>query len=160
MIWRTLKFFIVIAFLLAPVIVVQAGPADVNLESNTGVVRPSTAPDIKDFSENQGLLSNIGTTSKCLSDGECSLCDILQVAVNIGNFMLAIAGALALIMFIWGAWGLIVARGDDEKITGAKGTLWAALAGMVFVLISWELVAVVLVILTGNGNPFKGVCGL
>lgn len=104
----------------------------------------------------KGLLYEV--TPKCVTDGECSFCDFLQVVVNIGNFILAISGALALLFFIWGAWGFIMARGDDEKITSAKDTIWQSLAGMVFVLISWEIVATVLFILTNNHNPFVGIC--
>jgi len=104
----------------------------------------------------KGLLYNV--TPICATAGTCSFCDFLQVVVNIGNFILAISGALALLFFIWGAWGFIMARGDDEKITSAKDTIWQSLAGMVFVLISWEIVATVLFILTNNHNPFVGIC--
>ena len=102
-------------------------------------------------------LACVGSTEQD-GEGKCSICDILQVAVNVGNFMLALSGALALLFFIWGAWNMMTARGDDEKITSAKGSMWGALAGMVFILISWEIVAIILLLLTGKTNPFEGIC--
>ncbi len=119
--------------------------------------RPRYQPTIDQF-ESKGLLSNLGP--KCKDEGKCSICDMVQVGVNVGNLILAISGAVALFFGAWAAFGFITARGDDEKVKEARTTMWNALAGIILVLLAWQLVAIILVVLTGNPNPFKGVCGL
>lgn len=143
--------FLLLFCLLAPLV-----RAEDPLRGATGQATGGADPTDVSTYKTKGLLYEV--TPKCVTEGECSFCDFLQVVVNIGNFILAISGALALLFFIWGAWGFIMARGDDEKITSAKDTIWQSLAGMVFVLISWEIVATVLFILTNNHNPFVGIC--
>ncbi|MBI5135097.1 hypothetical protein HZA86_02590 [Candidatus Uhrbacteria bacterium] len=120
---------------------------------------PAGQPTINEFKG--GLLFNVQCIKKEGKDaGKCSMCDIVQVGVNVGNFILAIAGAVALFFGAWAAFGFIVARGDDEKIKEARTTMWNALAGIILVLLAWQLVAVILTVLTGNANPFQNVCGI
>ncbi len=121
----------------------------------TGLTQPDNSPSAESF-QAKGLLKNVSQT--CLDTGKCAVCEIVQVGVNIGNYILAIAGAVAFFFVAWGAFGFVTARGDEEHIKEAKSTIWNALAGVILVLIAWQLVAVILVVLTGNLDPFKGVC--
>ena len=63
----------------------------------------------------------------------CSYGGLVQVIVNIGY---TVVGTLALVMLAVGGWKYIMARNDPEKIAEAKGTLSAAVAGLIFVLFS------------------------
>ncbi|GEM_PF-3827845 len=121
------------------------------------LTRSDTGPKAADFKA-KGLLKGV-TQTECIDKGKCSICEMVQVGVNIGNYILAIAGAAAFFFVAWGAFGFVTARGDEEHIKEAKTTIWNALAGVVLVLIGWQIVAVILVVLTGNGNPFANVCG-
>lgn len=121
----------------------------------TALTQNDNSPSAESF-QSKGLLK--GVTQTCLDTGKCAVCEIVQVGVNIGNYILAIAGAVAFLFVAWGAFGFVVSRGDEEHIKEAKATIWNALAGVILVLIAWQLVAVILVVLTGNLDPFKGVC--
>jgi hypothetical protein len=81
-----------------------------------------------------------------------SLGDIFNI---IFTFLIGIVGALAIIFIILGGIRYILARGDPKATEAARGTITAALIGLVIALL-----AVVIVIVLGNllgaGGPFTG----
>lgn len=58
-------------------------------------------------------------SSECQKDGKCSLTDVMQVFVNISNFIIGISGSLVLIVTIYGGFLWLTSQGNSEQI--AKG---------------------------------------
>lgn len=85
------------------------------------------------------LLSNA-----CLVTGNCRFCDVVSVAVRLGQFLIAGAGGLALVVVVWGAIGLVTSAGNPEKITAGKKQIVGAFFGMGITLVAFQLVAFVI----------------
>jgi len=79
------------------------------------------------------LTVNRGLYSTLFKQCFCGITQLAQVIINIGY---TIIGSISVFMFSLGMIRYITARNDPNKITEAKQTLYAALAGLVFVLLS------------------------
>lgn len=54
---------------------------------------------------------------------ECGLPQLFQVGVNIARYIFGIAGAVALIMFIYGGFLWMTSGGSTERVTHGKNVL-------------------------------------
>ncbi|MDP3244629.1 MAG: pilin [bacterium] len=63
-----------------------------------------------------------------------TLDDILQSAVNFVNFILGIAGSLALLMVGYGGYGFFTSMGNPEAINKAKSTIIGGFIGLLLIL--------------------------
>ncbi len=82
-----------------------------------------------------------------------------SVIVGAINWAIGIAGAVALIYIIVGAFFYITAAGDTEKLEKAKKTIRNAIIGLVFLLISAVIVREVINLVgpgTSGGGPSTG----
>ncbi|MBI4262004.1 hypothetical protein HY624_00570 [Candidatus Uhrbacteria bacterium] len=86
------------------------------------------------------------------SDLPCnySLCDFLQLFVNGMNIIVTIAAGIALIILIWGAQGLLLSGGSEEKVTEAKTLMKNAAIGLLIILVSWQLIAILIGLFVPN----------
>jgi hypothetical protein len=82
--------------------------------------------------------------------GGCSLCDGLQVAVNIVNDLTTLAIVVTVGMIVFGAIRLMLSGGSEQAVKGAKGTITSAVIGLVIVLCGWLIVNTFIHILSGN----------
>jgi len=96
---------------------------------------------------NAGLCSIDGKPSQIPCN--YSVCDFIQVGINITRIILGMMGAIALILFIWGGQMLIVAGGNPEKIQAAKKLLINTIFGIIIILLAWSLVNFGIALLTG-----------
>lgn len=83
---------------------------------------------------------------------ECTLTDLLQLVLNIINFLLSWAWLIATLMIVWAGWGMINAGGNDEAISAAKTTLTNAIIGFALILMSFVLLNFVVSMVTGEGT--------
>jgi hypothetical protein len=74
-----------------------------------------------------------GLWSSVFAECYCNYGQLAQVLVNIGY---TVIGTLSVIMFCIGGFKYITAKNDPEKLSDAKGTLTAAVAGFLLVLLS------------------------
>lgn len=88
-----------------------------------------------------------------------SLCDFLQLFVNGMNMIVTIAAAIALILLIWGAQGFIMAMGSEEKVTASKGLMKNVALGLVIILVSWQLIAIVISLLVPKFTTLQDQTG-
>jgi len=95
-----------------------------------------------------GLLSNLPSGEQCLKEGKCTLCDMIQVFVNVGNLILSVFGGIALIFILWNVYGMAQSRGSEEAIRAAKTGIWNTLGGVVVTLIVWQIIGLVIVVFT------------
>lgn len=97
-----------------------------------------------------------GLPCDCRDTGDCTVRDIIQVLVNVSVFILAIVGSLVLLMFIYGGLTWIISDGRESMITRGRQTLVGAVIGLVIVLGSYALIALVISILKYGQPPADG----
>jgi hypothetical protein len=74
-------------------------------------------------------------------EGECrNITIFVKLAINLANVLLGIVGALALGVFIYGGFILILSEGSAEKIKKGTGAMTAALIGIAIVFAAFLLV--------------------
>jgi hypothetical protein len=66
----------------------------------------------------------------------------IKLAVNIASVLLTIIGSLALAVFIYGGFMLILSEGSPEKVKKGTGAMMAALIGLAVVFGAYLLVKV------------------
>lgn len=93
-----------------------------------------------------------GVNGSCWSEGgespgNCSICDVLRVVFNVGKFIFASMAAIALLMFLWGAIGLIFNGGNMETVAQSKKIILHTLLAVVIIMIAWLAVNTLISIL-------------
>ena len=78
----------------------------------------------------------------CVVDGVATLACLPIVAQNVINALIVIAGIVCVFLIIYSAYQFIMSEGNPEKVSGARKTLIYAIAGFIFILISFLLVNV------------------
>lgn len=71
-----------------------------------------------------------GDTCACRDEGQCSLEDVMQVFVNISNFVIGISGSLVLGVFVFGAFHWLTSGGSAEKIDKGKKAMIGSVIGL------------------------------
>lgn len=94
---------------------------------------------------NQPIESSITFTSPF---GNATITDVLNRLIDYG---LAIAGSLAAIMILWGAFQIMTSRGDPRKVTSGRQTILYALGGLVIIILARGLVGIFRGLITGLG---------
>lgn len=67
------------------------------------------------------------------------------------NGLIVVGIVLSLIFLIWGGLRWIMSGGDKAKVDTARGTIVAAIVGLIIVILAWVIINTVLFILTGAG---------
>lgn len=88
--------------------------------------------------------------------------NVIDLVRNIIRFILLVAFVIAFIMLLVGGIRWILAGGDEKAVEKARGTITAALIGLVVVLVSFALIKLVetffgVNILTGASNTIPTV---
>lgn len=94
-----------------------------------------------------------GVSQACFEYGQCSLCDILIVLIEISNIILRVFAIVALLFFMYGAGYLLLSSGNEGMISKGKGIIRATIVGTIVVLVAWQLIAIIVTIIA-NGNAF------
>lgn len=98
------------------------------------VASPVSLPvyaDAKDEVKRGADMTNSGGSAKQ---------DLPDVITTIINVMLFIAGALAVIMIIYGGIRYITAHGDEKQVKVAKDTIVYSVVGLIIAIIAYALV--------------------
>jgi len=83
-------------------------------------------------------------------DSKCGFNDFVQLLINLGSWGLAILAVLALLLFIYGGFMLILAGGETQKIQSGKKILLGTFIGVIIVLLAWNVVGFFVTTLAGN----------
>ena len=75
------------------------------------------------------------------SGGGSAKQDLPDIITTIINVMLFIAGALAVIMIIYGGIRYITAHGDEKQVKVAKDTIIYSVVGLIIAIIAYALVS-------------------
>jgi len=90
--------------------------------------------------DDNGFLPECQDITQNEADRECTVDDFLVLAVNLINFMLGIAGSLALLFFILGGFIWLFSQGSSDKIEKGRQYITNAIIGLFIVLASWMIV--------------------
>lgn len=93
----------------------------------------------------------------CTATGDCGVTDILAVLVNVAEFALGIAGAVALFFFVYGGFMFILAAGDKGKVGKAVEILKSAVIGIAIIFLSGIIVRFTTQTLTGGASKIPVV---
>jgi len=96
-------------------------------------------------------------SADCIKCGACTICDLVSVLSRTLRYLLGVSGALALGLFMWGAWSLLTSAGVAEKVESGKKTLTGTTIGLAIILIfSWAWPQWVIVALVGAPEAKPG----
>lgn len=85
-------------------------------------------------------------------DGDYSLNDFVQLAVNVSEKILGLVGSLALLAFVYGGIVFLISGGSSEKVEKGKQILIGAVIGLVIVFASYMIIQ-----FTMDALGYKGV---
>lgn len=100
------------------------------------------AYNCKEIDKTTGKCANYysGDNTCNTTPGGCSLCNGMQVAINIVNNLTTLAIIAAVGMIAYGAIRMMLSGGSEEMVKNAKNTLTSAVIGLVVVLCGWVIV--------------------
>lgn len=82
------------------------------------------------------LLSGIS----CIESGNCSLNDILEVAVKATTILLGLSGSIALLFFVYGGIIFLISGGSPDKVTKGKQIIINSVIGIVIIFTSYIII--------------------
>lgn len=81
-----------------------------------------------------------GLLPACAENGDCSLCDVVDVFINFAALIVDWLGVLAILMFIIGGVWIILAAGNPEKVKRGRQIIFGALGGALLVVSGWVII--------------------
>ncbi len=69
---------------------------------------------------------------------------VSNILINIADYLLLTIGSVAVVLFVFGAFVWIFAKGDEEQINKAKKLFFYAIFGALFALLSYVIVEYVI----------------
>ena len=90
---------------------------------------------------------------------DCNLCDLLELAKNVINWLVSISSVLAVGFIIWGSIVIMTAGASPERANEGKKIITTAVIGLVIVLASWLILGTIIQIVTGSPSalPWKEI---
>lgn len=79
------------------------------------------------------------------------------IVTTITNLLLFVAGALAVIMIIWGGIRYATSGGNASSVTAAKNTILYAIVGLIVAFLAFAAINFILGSLTGSGSAGTNV---
>jgi hypothetical protein len=87
---------------------------------------------------------------ECLKSGDCSVCDLIQVVINVGTFIFAIVGAIALLFLVIGGFFMLISAGESAKIAKGKKIMVNSIIGLLITLSAYSFVVLFVGIYTSG----------
>lgn len=88
----------------------------------------------------------------CVTEGYCTLCDVMELVINFGKFLLGIVGSLALLMFVYGGFTWLTSGGESGKIDAGKKILINSVIGIAITFFAYIIVVFVVNALTASSG--------
>lgn len=98
----------------------------------------------------QQALAQDSILPACVESGNCTLCDIIQTAINAAKVILGIIGSLVLFMFIYGGFMMLTSAGKSEQINKGKNILINSVIGLAIIFSSYLVVITVVSVITNQ----------
>jgi len=68
--------------------------------------------------------------------------DFITILKQVTNFLILISIPITALMIIFGAYQIMFAGGDTEKVTTGKRTILYTVTGFVIILLAWSIIAI------------------
>lgn len=79
----------------------------------------------------------------CTKDGNCTIDDIVNQGVNFAKWIMGLAGALFLLVFVYGGAMYAVSFGRSDYVTKGKNAMTRGVFGIILVMGAWTVVSYV-----------------
>ena len=80
----------------------------------------------------------------------------MTLATNLARWILSVMGWLAMIIFIWSGFGLIISLGNAERVATNKKAIIGAVLGIIIIVGAWTFVNLVLLGFVGDESTTNG----
>lgn len=106
------------------------------------------------FPDDEPIITPSGTSGGLVPcDGfDCTICDIFTLIKNLINLFTELVFAFAGGFIVWGAIEIMVAGGDEKKVSSGRGRITVAIFGVVIALSAWMLIGTALQVFTGSSS--------
>jgi hypothetical protein len=106
------------------------------------------------FPDEEPIITPSGTSGGLVPcDGfDCTICDIFTLIKNLINLFTELVFAFAGGFIVWGAIEIMVAGGDEKKVSSGRGRITVAISGIVIALSAWMLIGTALQVFTGSSS--------
>ena len=106
--------------------------------------------------ETGNLMSGVG--GSCIASGNCTFSDLMIVVINVSEWILGIAGAVALGFLIFGGAMLIISGGNEQMVEKGRKMITGSIIGLIIILTAWVFVNLIIIALTGKTDAtiFEG----
>lgn len=85
-----------------------------------------------------------------VGSGDCTLCDMAQVLVNLANFSGGGVGAFALLFFMIGGMYWVFSGGNEERIKKGRSMMVNSFIGVAIIFLAWVIINLFIQVLTGT----------
>jgi hypothetical protein len=85
-------------------------------------------------------------------EGACEWSDLFELAYRIVNYLIGMAGFVAIMFIVWGGLQMLLSAGNTSKVQEAKSTVQNAILGLVLTLLAYLIVGYVAGLLLPGGS--------
>lgn len=113
------------------------------------------------FSQNQAVQASDSIfpgpniSNQCVEQGRCTLCEMIQTVVNVGLFLLGIAGAIVLLFFVYGGFMMLISGGNPDRINKGKSILVNSTIGIAIAFLAYATISFIISSVTQQGPGFN-----
>ncbi len=86
----------------------------------------------------------------CRTEGDCSVCDMVQIAINVGIFLQGIVGSIILLFFVYGGLVWLTSGGDSGKVKKGRDIFINSIIGFMIVVLAYFVVMTLINVVTGE----------
>lgn len=86
------------------------------------------------------------------SGSDCGTCEIIQLANNVTDIIIALAVGISVIIFMYAGWLMLSSGGSSAQIKRGKDVMTNVLIGLIIILTAWLVIDVMLKTLLPNGE--------
>lgn len=85
-----------------------------------------------------------GLVPACGATGACGFCDIVNVFITLGRWLITGGAGLGLLLIVWAGVGMVMSAGNTEKISAAKKQILGVIIGLGIVLAAFQFVTMII----------------
>lgn len=89
-------------------------------------------------------------------EGACEFSDLFELIYRVANYLIAMAGFVAIFFVVWGGVRMLLSAGNTTAIQEAKSTVQHAILGLILTLLVYLIVGYVAgLVFEGVDDPLK-----
>lgn len=100
------------------------------------------------FAQNDAVSKLPSLLPECSETGACRVCDIVNIFITLGRWLITGAAGLALLIIVYAGTMMVISAGNSEKISAAKKQIVGSVIGLGLVLVAFQLVAFIIFAVT------------